>query len=151
MKILVIGDSHGNIANLRHVMGFGKFIKADAVIHTGDWSNVKSLMTVFNYNLPLYTVLGNADIDPILIRKLKLLSTEFSEKCLNLMIDDKRICIIHNIKHLKEDASNFDIVFCGHRHRQLKENNIVSPGALENDINFVVFDTLTNSVELINI
>ncbi len=48
MKLLVIGDSHGNIANLKHVMGFAKHIKCKAVIHTGDWNNIKSLETVPN-------------------------------------------------------------------------------------------------------
>ena len=53
MKILVIGDSHGNIANLKHVLGFGKHIKVEAVIHTGDWNTLKSLETVFNYNISI--------------------------------------------------------------------------------------------------
>ncbi|PIP57073.1 YfcE family phosphodiesterase, partial [Candidatus Woesebacteria bacterium CG22_combo_CG10-13_8_21_14_all_45_10] len=37
MKIVVISDSHGNIANLKHVLGFAKKIKAEAIIHCGDW------------------------------------------------------------------------------------------------------------------
>ena len=79
MKLLVIGDSHGNIANLKHVMGFAKKINAGYVIHTGDWNNLKSLETVFNYNIPIYTVQGNADIDPKLVRKLKIFPKKFSE------------------------------------------------------------------------
>lgn len=151
MKIIIIGDSHGNIANLKHVLGFAKHIKCSAVIHTGDWNNLKSLETVFNYNIPIYTVLGNADIDPKLIRKLKISPEEFSETYLKLIIDKTKICVIHNIKYLKEDTEKFDIVFCGHRHRQWKENNIVNPGALENDINFAVFDTKTKVVVLFKV
>jgi putative phosphoesterase len=150
MKILVIGDSHGNISNLKHVLGFAKHIKVGAVIHTGDWNDVKSLETVFNYNIPIYTVLGNADIDPILAKKLKIKAEGFSEDFLKIEIDGITICITHNIRKLKENINNFDFIFCGHRHRQWKENNIVNPGALENDINFAVFDTKTKMIEFLN-
>lgn len=150
MKVLVIGDSHGNIANLKHVLGFAKHIKVKAVIHTGDWNNIKSLETVFNYNIPIYTVMGNADIDPKLIQKLKIVSESYSDNCLKIKIDGLKVCVIHNLKYLKENIKHFDIVFCGHRHRQWTNQNIVNPGDLEKDINFAVFDTVSRKVELIN-
>lgn len=140
MKLLVIGDSHGNIANLKHVMGFAKTINTKAVIHTGDWNNLKSVETVEEYNIPLYSCLGNGDIDPDFMFK------DFVE----FEIDGVKIGLIHNIKKLNEDRKNFDVIFCGHRHRQGQENNIVNPGALENNINFAVFDTKTKMVEFIH-
>ena len=63
MKILVISDSHGHIANIKHVMGFGKKIGAKAVIHAGDWNTVESVETVLSFGIPLYAVMGNADIE----------------------------------------------------------------------------------------
>jgi len=140
MKLLIIGDSHGNIANLKHVMEFAKGIKVKAVIHTGDWNNLKSVETVLEYKLPLYSCLGNADIDP-----------EFNfPEFVKVELDEVKIGLIHNIIKLKENKEKFDIIFCGHRHRQLRENNIVNPGALENGINFAIFDTKTKMVEFIN-
>lgn len=156
MKILIVGDSHGNIANLKHVMGFAKHIKVSAVIHVGDWNNLKSLETVFNYNIPLYTVLGNADIDSKLIRKLKIFSKKFSEDFLKFKIGGVKIGVTHNIRKIKEKINNpllgknFDIIFCGHRHYQNHEGNMVNPGALENGVNFAVFDTKTKMIEFIN-
>lgn len=140
MKIVVIGDSHGNIANIKHVMGFAKSINAGAVVHTGDWDNFKSVKTVLEYKIPLHSCLGNADIDP---------NFKFKE-FVKLELDDVKIGIIHNIKKLKEDIKSFDIIFCGHRHRQWKENNVVNSGALENGINFAIFDTKTKMVEFIH-
>ena len=64
MKILIISDSHGNIANIKHVMGFATNINANAVIHCGDWDNLESVKTVLSFGIPLYSVLGNADTDP---------------------------------------------------------------------------------------
>lgn len=140
MKLLIIGDSHDNIANLKHVMGFAKNIGACAVIHTGDWNNLKSLETVLEYKIPLYSCLGNADIDP---------NFKF-EELIKFEIDSIKIGVTHNIRKIKEDIEDFDIIFCGHRHYQNHEGNIVSPGALENGINFAVFDTKTKMVEFVH-
>ena len=41
MKILVISDSHGHIANLKHVLEIAKKIGVKAVIHCGDWDNLE--------------------------------------------------------------------------------------------------------------
>ena len=140
MKIIVIGDSHGNIANLKHVMGFAKSIDAKAVIHTGDWYNFDSIKIVTDFGMPLYSCLGNADIDP---------RFDFDE-IVKVDLDGIKIGVIHSIRKLKENKNNFDIVFCGHRHYQNHEGNIVNPGALEHGINFAVFDTETKMVEFIN-
>ncbi|MCX6705754.1 MAG: metallophosphoesterase family protein [Candidatus Woesebacteria bacterium] len=64
MKIVVIGDSHGNIANLKLVAGFAKKIKADGLIHCGDWDNLQAVKIIYSCKIPIYGVLGNADIDP---------------------------------------------------------------------------------------
>jgi putative phosphoesterase len=155
MKILVIGDSHGNIANLKHVLGFGKHIKCKAVIHTGDWNNIKSLETVFNYNIPIYAVLGNADIDPKLIKKLKIRSEKFSEDFLKFKLDGINFGAVHRFtKDQQLMAIDCSFVFTGHYHSQKEWEadgiKIIRPGALENKIEFAVFDTVTKIVEFIN-
>lgn len=146
MKLLIIGDSHGNVSNLKHVIGFAKKIGAKSIIHTGDWNVFENIKLVTDLGIPLYSCLGNADIDP----RFKF------EKELEIEIDGLKIGICHSIKNCKLKINNplrgknLDIVFCGHRHRQWQENNIVNPGALEKDINFAVFDTKTKMVEFIN-
>ncbi|WKZ25283.1 MAG: metallophosphoesterase family protein [bacterium] len=141
MKLLIIGDSHGNIANIKHVMGFAKKINASAVIHTGDWYNFDSIKIVTDCGIPLYSCLGNADIDPRFDFK------EFVE----LEIDNIKIGLVHNIKKVKTDKDKFDVIFCGHNHQQRQIGNMINPGALENGINFAIFDTKTKMVEFINI
>ncbi len=155
MKILVIGDSHGNIANLKHVLGFAKHIKCGAVIHTGDWNNLKSLETVFNFNIPIYTVQGNADIDPKLIKKLKIRSEKFSEDFLKFELVDINFGVVHRFnKDQQLMAKGCSVVFTGHYHSQkeweVDDIKIIRPGALENGINFAIFDTKTMMVEFIN-
>ena len=146
MKIIVIADSHGNIANLKHVMEFGKKIKVGAVIHCGDWDNVKAVETVLLSGIPLYTVLGNADIDPKIAKKLEVKSKKFTQNYLEFELDNKRIGVVHNVDFLPK----VDILFCGHSHKQYKKDNIVNPGALEYGINFAIFDTKTDELEFIH-
>lgn len=146
MKLLVIGDSHNNISNLRHVMGFAKTINAKAVIHTGDWNNLKSVEIVLEYNIPLYSCLGNGDIDPDF--KFK----EFIE----FEIDEVKMGLTHKPVNVTKYFNNkdVDVVFCGHWHTKdesyMGKIRVIRPGALENDINFAVFDTKTKMVEFFN-
>jgi len=155
VKILIIGDSHGNITNLKHVLGFAKHIKCKAVIHTGDWNNLKSLETVFNYNIPIYTVRGNADVDPKLISKLKIRSEKFAEDFLKFKIGGVKIGVLHRFtKDQWLMANDCAVLFTGHYHSQKEWEvdgiKIIRPGALENGINFAIFDTKTKMVEFIN-
>lgn len=155
MKLLIIGDSHGNIANLKHVMGFAKHIKVKAVIHTGDWNDLKSLETVFNYNIPIYTVLGNADIDPKLIRKLKIKAEKFTEDFLKFKIGGVKIGVVHHFtKDKQQNDKDCSVVFTGHYHSQkeweIGDIKTVRPGALENGISFAIFDTETMIIEFIH-
>lgn len=144
MKLLIISDSHNNIANLKNVMGFGKKIKVGAVIHCGDWTKMDAVDVISSYKIPLYSVLGNADIDDDIKRKFK----EFLE----IEIDGKKIGVIHDIKKLEKKG--FDIVFFGHWQKQKEMDwggaRVVNPGALENGVNFAVYDTSTDEVEFIN-
>ncbi len=144
MKLLIIGDSHGNIANLKHVMGFAKSINVGAVIHTGDWYNFDSIKIVKDHGIPLYSCIGNADIDP----RFKL------EKYVKLEIDGITIGIVHRlIKDYLQIAKDCSVVFTGHYHSQKEWEDdgikIIRPGALENGINFAIFDTKNKSVEFV--
>lgn len=156
MKILVISDSHSNIANLKHVMGFAKKIKVGAVIHCGDWNNPISVDAVTNFNIPLYSVLGNADINPEIRRNLILKSEGFSEDFLEFELDGIRIGITHKPGDIYRyfGDSNVDIIFCGHLHSkdesEIRGMRVVRPGALETSVSFAVFDTDKKSIEFIN-
>ena len=73
MKIVIISDSHGHIQRIRHVVGFIAKIKADAIIHCGDWDNEESVVEVAKAKIPVYGVLGNADYNPFVEAKLRQL------------------------------------------------------------------------------
>lgn len=146
MKIVVISDSHGNIANVELILGFAKKIKAGAIIHCGDWDNLRAVKMVYSYKIPVFGVLGNADIDPRIAEIV-------NGRWLKINLEGKEFGIIHNltISH-KPLIIGCDVVFCGHRHfkseRIINGVKVVSPGALHSvKPSFAVYDTATNGVE----
>jgi putative phosphoesterase len=155
MKILIISDSHGNISNLAHVMGFAKKIGISAVIHAGDWNTVESVETVLSFGIPLYTVLGNADIHEDLINNLKLKSKNFGEDYLTIELGGRKIGVTHKPSNNKKFFSDkkLDIIINGHLHSKyesVKSNvRIIRPGAIIKGNNFAVYDTAIDRVEFV--
>lgn len=154
MKILIISDSHGQIANLKHVMGFGKKIGVKAIIHCGDWDDLPSFEAVLSFEIPIYSVLGNADVNLDLTDALRYECKKFDSHLLKLNIDGRKIGVIHRANPKDGNLHEFNIVFSGHYH--LKEEKMVNwtkfvrPGALINGINFIIYETINDRVEFMN-
>jgi len=153
VKILIISDSHGNIANLKHVMGFGKKIGARAVIHCGDWDNAESVEAVLSFGIPLYTVLGNADVEDGIEEYLKFNAKKFSPHLLKLEIDGIKIGVIHQAGLKDEKLHEFKTVFSGHYHskeeKMVNFTKFVRPGAIINGINFAIYETVSGTIEFV--
>lgn len=155
MKILIISDSHGHIGNIRTVLEIAKKSNIEAVVHCGDWDNVESVKAVLDYELPLYAVSGNADVEDGLDDFLQFNATKFDPFLLKFELDGRRIAIIHKLKNdFVENIDSLDVVFNGHYHaKEMKIVNFVKfvrPGALLNGINFAVYETVTGEVDFIN-
>jgi uncharacterized protein len=155
MKILVISDSHGNVASLKHVMGFAKKINAEAVIHCGDWNTLESVETVLCFEIPLYTVLGNADIHEDVINNLKFKSKKFGEHFLIVELGGRKMGITHKPSDIKKFFADkkLEIIFYGHRHSKdesvVARVKVVRPGAVIKGANFAVYDTASAKIEFI--
>jgi len=146
MKIVVISDSHGNIANLKHVLGFAKKIKAEAIIHCGDWDNLAAVDTVLSARIPLHSVVGNADVDPEIAKMV-------NRQWLKVNLGGRKIGVVHNLTISHQPlAIDLDVIFCGHRHFKMEKMingvKVIAPGALGGPKpSFAVYDTGTNRVE----
>ena len=151
MKILVISDSHGQIANIKHVVGFGKKIGAKAVIHCGDWDNVESIEALLSFGIPLYAVMGNADVEDGIEEYLKFNAKKFDPYLLKLELDGLKIGVIHRADLKNEKLYGFKTVFSGHYHSKEEKTvnftKFVRPGAIINGINFAVYETINNEIE----
>lgn len=153
MKILIISDSHGNIANLKHVLGFAKKVGVKAVIHCGDWDNVDACETVFSFGIPVYTVLGNADVSLDVEEYLKFNAKRFDPDFLKVELGGRKIGITHRLRVDDNRVEGCHIIFSGHYHSAEQKivdfRKLVRPGALITDINFAIYETETNEVQFI--
>lgn len=166
MKILIVSDSHDNIVRLKHVIGFAKKHKFDALIHCGDWSSADAVNTMENLEIVAYGVLGNADIDPQIISSLRKANIIFDSDFLKLDLPagrqdlgGRKIGVCHYPDKLKEaiESKEYDVLFCGHIHNKHKEIHgktlVVRPGALGRTLlpSFAVYDTEKNDVEFVDL
>jgi hypothetical protein len=153
VKILVISDSHGHIANLKAVMEIAKKAEVKTVIHCGDWDNISSVETVLSFGIPLYTVLGNADVEEGIEDFLRLNSKGFDPNFLKIEIEGRKIGIIHKVKIDDSRFEGLSIVFSGHYHvaeeKMVNFTKFVRPGATLNGINFIIYETTNNHVEFV--
>ncbi|MDO8503678.1 MAG: YfcE family phosphodiesterase [bacterium] len=159
MKILIISDSHGNLKNLEHAIGFARAVRLAAIIHCGDWDTPQAVEVVKRSGLVVYGVLGNADIDPLVTSNLEGTNIHFDKDFLEFETGKRKIGVCHFPGKL-EDATNsgkYDVLFHGHTHRKKDEVygkiRVVNPGALSktDSPSFAVYDTDKNSVEFITI
>lgn len=158
MKVVVVSDTHGNIARLRHILGFAKEIGAEAAVHCGDWDNADIIKEAIASGIKLYTTLGNADVNSEIVELLKKNKVVFDDLFLRVEIGGKKIGISH-YKHelVKRIPEGFDIGFFGHTHRKEEAVSsgvkLINPGAIFQTDNpsFVVYDMDKSKVELINL
>lgn len=161
MRVLIISDSHGNIIRLKHVYGFAKKAGLDAIIHCGDWDNVEAARTTQDVNLPIYSVLGNADIahSAEITKVLRASGVSLKPEMLDLELAGRKIVVNHFPGKLVEyiESGKYDAIFHGHTHQRKNKAEgktlIVNPGALHRTDNpsFAIYDTDENSVEFIDL
>lgn len=133
-------------------MEIGKKANVEAVIHCGDWDDTRAVEAVLEYKIPLYTILGNADVDSSLETFLQLNSKKFDPDYLKFEIDGRKIGVTHQVRQNDPRHDKLDIVFSGHYHssesKVIEFRKFVRPGAIINGINFAIYETVTNEVEL---
>lgn len=159
MRILIVSDSHGNIVRLKHAVGYAKSSGVNAIIHCGDWDNVEAVLTMQDAEIPVYGVLGNADVDPQVVPSLRKANVNFDIDFLKLDLDGKSIGVCHFPGKLEDaiKSQEYDVLFHGHTHKKkdklFGKTRVVNPGALQKTPtpSFAVYDTETNSVEFVDI
>lgn len=135
--------------NLRLIIEIAQKGKIDAIIHAGDWNTIEAVNEVFSSKLPVYGVLGNADIGSEVIRKVK-------NQFLIVKIGGKKIGITHKPSDNKKyfQGKELDLIINGHLHSKYESVEtpvkIIRPGAIINGINFVVYDTGSGKIDFLN-
>lgn len=156
MKVLVISDSHGHIANLKAITEIAVKSKFSAIIHAGDWNTVEAVKVVASTKIPLYTVLGNADINSLVVDRLQTTARKFGEQVLEIELGGRKIGITHKPSNNKKYFADkkLDLITNGHLHSKYESTEklikTIRPGAVVNGINFAVYDTDIGRVDFIS-
>lgn len=159
MRILVISDSHDNIVRLKHCVGFANTSELDAIIHCGDWSSPAAVETMEDAQIPVYGVLGNADVDSQMVPSLRNTNVKLNVDFLKLDIGGRNIGVCHFPGKLEDaiKSQEYDVLFHGHTHKKkdkmFGKTRVVNPGALQKTLvpSFAVYDADSNTVEFVDL
>ena len=160
MKIAIVSDSHGNMANFKKIVQWLNKEDIKLILHCGDIGNLESLKeSLADFSGEFFGVFGNMDKDfKILVQKYnKIKNVKIEEKILKTEINGKKIAITHFPEEAKKLAKTkkFDLVFYGHTHKAWEEKvgncRLINPGESAGQFykpTFAVYDTATGELEL---
>jgi len=160
MKIAIVSDTHGNVANFKKVIKWLNKENIQTILHCGDIGAPDALNdSLVDFKRNCFGVLGNMDKDfRFLIGEYnKIPKVEIAEDNLEKEIDGKKIAITHfpAIAKKMAESKKYDIVFYGHTHKPWEEMvgscRLINPGELAGQYykpTFAVYDTVTGDLEL---
>lgn len=167
MKLAIISDTHGNLANIETALRKIGEEKASVIIHCGDIGGPETLKVFEKFDGKIFAILGNMDkgyfhkedFESGRFSNVKLFGSENSSGADvgEITIGDKKIAIVHFPEIAKNlaESQKYDMVFYGHTHcpRQEKigKTELVNPGNLSGLLyrpSFAVYDTQTDKLEL---
>ena len=167
MKIAVLSDIHDHIWNLQKVVKLIKKEKCESVIFCGDMCAPFTARILMDAKIKTYAVWGNNDEDHwAIVQKAGEdffaypLTQEFAE----IELGGRKIAFCHYPKlgELLASTNYYDAVFHGHTHityyKKVGKTLLANPGSVcgitkgkPGVASFMVYDTKTNSVELVKI
>ncbi len=160
MKIAIISDSHGNVANFQKVVRWLNKENIKLILHCGDIGSPESLReSLADFKGELLGVFGNMDADyKILVGQYnEIPRVKIKEHIFETKVDKKKIAFTHYPEDAKKlvESLKYDLVFYGHTHRpwEEKEGNcrLINPGELAGQRfkpTFAVYDTEKDTLEL---
>ena len=133
-RIGVVSDTHNNVSNTARIVELFNDAGVDAVVHTGDVTQPKTLDVLARLDAPLFGVWGNNDVErkalEASVRKHRL---NFCDGPLIVEWSSRRIIVIHDPEDLPpETRASANLVLHGHTHRCVMERNgaglVFNPG-----------------------
>ncbi len=131
----VTGDTHNNLKNIKIICDIFNENKVDLVLHSGDISLPKSLLSFNQLNCPMIAVLGNNDIEERegLERVSKKFDCNLFDEPHSLEVESTKITLMHHPELINEEMLlTSDFIVHGHTHRYSLEKRgkctIFNPG-----------------------
>jgi len=133
MLIGLIADTHDNLPMIKRAVDCFEEKKVDAVIHAGDFVAPFALKEFFRLKgCRIEGIYGNNDGEK---KGLFMLFSRFGrlhDPPLSLELDGKKILVVHDPAHLREENFQSDLVVFGHTHEyhlgQQGRALVINPG-----------------------
>ena len=133
-RVGVVSDTHNHLANVTRIVELLNDASVDAVVHTGDVTQAKTLRVLAGLAAPLVGVWGNNDLER---ESLDAVCAEFGfhfiDGLLELRWSGRRVFVVHD--PLEIDATvhtRADVILHGHIHRRVEEREngmlVFNPG-----------------------
>ena len=118
MRIGVVSDTHNNLKNCRRIVQLFNEAGVDAVVHTGDITQARTLAEFTALDAPLYGVFGNNDQEREALTAAALkFGFQFQDPPLEVVWSDRRIVVVHDPRDLAGTLGpEHDIALHGHTH-----------------------------------
>ena len=173
MLIVIITDTHDNLAGIKKAIQIFKEQKIEMLIHCGDWVSPFTLeffdKQMEGLRIPIKSVVGNnpGDIKRTMVSNSQMQNPiEWAKTVmLKFEIDGKKTVVYHGddreILSTLIDSQKYDIIFTGHTHAVRNEvigkTLIINPGntcySCEGNItdkaSVAVYNSETNKAEII--
>jgi len=133
-RIGVVSDTHNRLPNVGRIVELFNRAAVEAVVHTGDITEPRTLQALGALEAPLVGVYGNNDVQrEALARVAGERGFRLSEPGLELTWWRRRIRVVHDPRDLEEgDLAGVGLALHGHDHRRRIERRgetlIVNPG-----------------------
>ena len=160
MKIAIVSDTHGNVANFKKMIQWLNKENIKTILHCGDIGNLESLQeSLEDYKGEFLGVFGNMDksFEIEIDEYNKIPNVKINEDVFEPEIDGRKIAITHfpDIAKKLSQSGKYDLVFYGHTHKPWDEKigstHMINPGELAGQFykpSFAVYDTVTGELQL---
>jgi hypothetical protein len=162
MQIVIISDSHDNVANLEKVVNYCHENSISTMIHAGDLCAPGLVPKVLvKFSGTVHMILGNVgDHETLKMVCDKTENVEYYGEEAELELAGKKIGLVHTPVEAEAliKKGGYDLVIHGHNHQsEIREENgikIVNPGTvggLFNEATFAVYETESGEGEIKNL
>lgn len=114
MKIGALSDTHDNLDKIKKAVSFFNREKVDLVLHAGDFVAPFAVKEINKLNCGWQGVLGNNDGERAGLKKVS--QGRIKPRPLRLLLDNKKILLIHDITKIDPEKERSDIIIYGHTH-----------------------------------
>ncbi len=161
MIIAILSDTHDNMKNIRKALNIAEQFKPELIIHLGDFVAPFTAKPFVELGIKFIGVFGNNDGEKFGLKKAFSPVGEIFKPPYEVKIDDKSFLLLHEPFTLESyiKSQRYDYILYGHLHKRNKriegKTAVINPGEVcgwvENSASFVILNTATGDIEVIEL